>query len=300
MEDNLLNLFCLVDDFCNVFIPEWNKHLLWNDLKKRNKPSRLSPGEIMTIYIHFHQSHYRNFKNYYLNHVCKHLSSLFPNLVSYNHFVSLIKTVIVPLYFFLNTLTGEKTGIYFVDSTLLKACHIKREKQHKVFKGIAEKSRSTMGWFFGFKLHIVINDKGEIMAFKITKGNVDDRVPVPDMIKDLVGKLVGDKGYISSNLFVKLYRQGLQLITKIKKNMKNKFMLLEDKFLLRKRAVIETVNDQLKNISQIEHTRHRSVWNFLANILAGLIAYSLQPKKPSMKRYCRIYKSKLLLTNCSA
>ena len=297
MEDNLLNLFCLVDDFCEVFMPEWERHLLCSGLKKRNRPAQLSPGEIMTIYIHFHQSHYRNFKHYYIDHVCKHLTTLFPNLVSYNRFVSLIKTVIVPMYFFLNSLTGEKTGIYFVDSTLLKACHIKREKQHKVFKDIAEKSRSTMGWLFGFKLHIVINDKGEIMAFKITKGNVDDRTPVPDLVKDLVGKLVGDKGYISSNLFVKLYRQGLQLITKIKRNMKNKFMLLEDKFLLRKRAVIETVNDQLKNISQIEHTRHCSAWNFLANIFAGLIAYSLQPKKPSIKHYCKIYKSKLLLTH---
>jgi len=293
MEDNLLNLFCLVDDFCEVFMPQWERHLLWSGLKKRNRPTQLSPGEIMTIYIHFHQSHYRNFKNFYINHVCKHLTNLFPNLVSYSRFVSLIKTILVPLYFFLNCFTGEKTGIYFVDSTLLKACHIKREKQNRVFKGIAEKSKSTMGWFFGFKLHLVINDKGEIMAFKLTKGNVDDRKPVPDLVKNLIGKLIGDKGYISSNLFAKLYQQGLQLITKIKKNMKNKFMLLEDKFLLRKRAVIETVNDQLKNISQIEHSRHRSPWNFIANILAGLIAYSLQPKKPSIS----IYRPHALLIN---
>jgi hypothetical protein len=141
-----------------------------------------------------------------------------------------------------------------------------------------------MGWFFGFKLHIVINDKGEIMAFKITKGNVDDRDPVPAMTQGLVGKLIGDKGYISNNLFLELLDDGLQLITKIKKGMKNKLMPLIDKILLRKRAVIESVNDQLKNISQIEHTRHRSVWNFACNIIAGLCAYSLQPKKPSIRR----------------
>ncbi len=178
----------------------------------------------------------------------------------------------------------QKTGIYFVDSTLLKACHIKREKQNKVFAGIAKKSKSTMGWFFGFKLHIVINDKGELMAFKITKGNVDDREPVPALAKGLVGKLIGDKGYVSSNLFLELWNDGLQLITKIKKNMKNKLMPLIDKILLRKRAIVESVNDQLKNISQIEHTRHRSVWNFVCNVVAELCAYSLQQKKPSIRR----------------
>jgi len=194
-----------------------------------------------------------------------------------------MKSVLVPLCFFLQSFKGEKTGIYFVDSTLIKACHIKREKQHKVFKGLTEKSRSTMGWFFGFKLHLVINDKGEVMAFKLTAGNVDDRKPVLNLVKNLIGKLVGDKGYISQKLFEQLYQQGLQLITKIKKNMKNKLMSVANKLLLRKRAIIESVNDQLKNISQIEHTRHRSVWNFAVNILAGLCAYILQPKKPSIK-----------------
>lgn len=282
MEDTLIILFTLVDDFSKEFIPEWEKHLLTQGLIKRRRSCQLSPSEIMTIYIHFHQSHYRDFKNYYTGYVCQYLKHLFPGLVSYNRFVALIKTILVPLCFFLQSFTGEKTGIYFVDSTPIKVCHIKRERQHKVFKGLAEKSKSTIGWFFGFKLHLVINDKGELMAFKLTTGNTDDRKPVPNLVKNLIGKLVGDKGYISQSLFDKLYAKGLQLITRIKKNMKNKLMPLIDKILLRKRAIIETVNDQLKNISQIEHTRHRSVWNFTANILAALCAYVLQPKKPSI------------------
>ena len=283
MENTLTTLFVIVDDFCKEFMPEWEKRMLESNIKKRKRMGNLSPSEIMTICIHFHQSHYRTFKHYYNSHVCKHLQHLFPKLVSYERFVTLMKSVLVPLCFFLQSFKGERTGIYFVDSTLLKACHIKREKQHKVFKGLTEKSRSTMGWFFGFKLHLVINDKGEIMAFKLTAGNVDDRKPVPNLVKDLIGKLVGDKGYISQELFDRLYQQGLQLITKIKKNMKNKLMSVTDKLLLRKRAIIESVNDQLKNISQIEHTRHRSVWNFAVNILAGLCAYILQPKKPSIR-----------------
>jgi len=287
MEDNLTVLYCLVDDFCKEFIPSWKKTLIESDMKKRDRAGQLSESEIMTIYIHFHQSHYRDFKNYYINYVSRYLTHLFPRLVGYNRFVALIKSVLVPLCFFLQCFAGEKTGIYFIDSTPIKVCHIKREKQHHVFKGLAQKAKSTIGWFFGFKLHLVINDKGELMAFSITTANVDDRKPAVNLVKTLIGKLVGDKGYISKKLSATLLAQGLNLITKVKKNMKNCFMPLIDKLLLRKRAVIECVNDQLKNISQIEHTRHRSVWNFLANILAALIAYSLQPKKPSIRREVR-------------
>jgi len=281
----LVELFCLIDDFCRIFLPQWNAKMLENGQKKRIKAWKMSVSEIMTIIIAFHQSGYRSFKWYYLGHIKAHYSDYFPDLLSYPRFVAIMKSALVPLCAFVHSLTGEKPGIYFVDSTLLKACHIKREKQNKVFAGIAKKSKSTMGWFFGFKLHIVINDKGELMAFKITKGNVDDREPVHALVKGLVGKLVGDKGYISNNLFLELWNDGLQLITKIKKNMKNKLMPLVDKILLRKRAVIESVNDQLKNISQIEHTRHRSVWNFACNVVAGLCAYSLQPKKAFDKMY---------------
>jgi hypothetical protein len=284
MEDNLTVLYCLVDDFCKVFVPAWKKFMIESDMKKRDRSGEMSISEIMTIYIHFHQSHYRDFKNYYINHVSKYLVHLFPKLVSYHRFVALIKSVLVPLCFFLQCFSGEKTGIYFIDSTPLKVCNIKREKQHHVFKGLAQKAKSTIGWFYGFKLHLVINDKGEIMAFKVTTANVDDRRPVVNLVKTLVGKLIGDKGYISQKLFTELFQQGLTLITKIKKNMKNCLMPLIDKLLLRKRAIIECVNDQLKNISQIEHSRHRSIWNFLTNILAALIAYVLQPKKPSIRQ----------------
>ena len=257
--------------------------MIQSGTKKRNRSGQLSISEIMTIYIHFHQSHYRDFKSYYLCYVNKYLIDLFPKLINYHRFVAITKSILVPLCFFLQCFSGEKTGIYFIDSTPIEVCNIKREKQHCVFKKLAKKAKSTIGWFYGFKLHLVINDKGELMAFKVTAANTSDQEPVPNLVKNLIGKLVGDKGYISQKLFTNLFQQGLTLITKVKKNMKNRLMLLSDKILLRKRAIIECVNDQLKNISQIEHSRHRSIWNFLTNILAGLIAYSLQPKKPSIK-----------------
>ena len=139
-----------------------------------------------------------------------------------------------------------------------------------------------MGWFYGFKLHLVVNEYGEILGCQVTAGNVDDRKPVPKLVEGLVGKLFGDKGYISAKLFDALFRDGLQLITNLRSNMKNRLLTLEDKLKLRKRFIIETINDQLKNLSQIEHSRHRSVHNFAVNLIAGLLAYTFQPKKPSL------------------
>ena len=207
---------------------------------------------------------------------------LTPELVSYNRFVELMGSALLPLCCYLQTRKGNVTGISFVDSTPIVVCHNRRINSHKTFKKLAKRGKNSMGWFYGFKLHLIINEHGDLLAFKVTPGNVDDRAPVPSMVKGLSGKLFGDKGYISQELFDKLMEQDVQLITKIRKNMKNKLMPLVDKILLRKRALIETVNDQLKNISQIEHTRHRSIVNFMVNLIAGLIAYTWQPKKPSL------------------
>lgn len=165
----------------------------------------------------------------------------------------------------------------------MKVCHIKRASSNKVFKNLATKGKSTTGWFFGFKLHLIINERGEILSFQLTQGNKSDVSMVKSLTEGLWGKLFGDRGYISLSLFEELLEKNIQLITKIRNNMKNKLMDITDKFLLRKRAIIETVNDQLKNISQIEHTRHRSPANFLINLLSGLIAYCHQEKKPCLK-----------------
>jgi transposase len=196
--------------------------------------------------------------------------------------VELTPMVLPGLCFYLWSKLGPVTGISFVDATPIPVCHNRRIERHKVFKGLAERGKTSMGWFFGFKLHLVVNDQGEIVSFYLTPGNVDDRKPVPKLTKKLFGKLFADRGYISKALFKALYESDIQLITPIRKNMKNQFMPLMDKLLSRKRSIIETINDQLKNISQISHTRHRSVTNFLVNLISGLIAYSHQPKKPSL------------------
>jgi transposase len=281
--DSLLELFVSVDDFCQVFLPFWERKLLRDGNKKRRRAGQLSVSEIMTILIHFHQSHYRDFKSYYTDHVCQHLSREFPNLVSYERFVILIPSILGPLSAYLKSLYGRCHGISFIDSTALLVCDNHRIHNHKVFAGLAERGKGSRAWFYGFKLHLVINDRGELLACQITPGNVDDREPVATLSRRLFGKLIADRGYISQALFEQLLDTlGVQLITKLRKNMKNRLMPLMDKLLLRKRALIESVVDQLKNISQIEHSRHRSPINCFINIIAGLIAYCHQPKKPSL------------------
>lgn len=279
---SLLEMFCNVDDFCQRFEPKWEEYQLTNGLRKRRRRPQLCMSEIMTILIHFHQSQYRTFKDYYTKYVKVHLATEFPHLVSYGRFIELIPGMLVPLCIYLHHRKGTATGIAFIDSTALAVCHNKRINRHKVFSGLAARGKTSMGWFYGFKLHLIVNEYGELLSVYLTPGNVDDRKPVPQMTRVLAGKLFGDKGYIGQALFEQLFQQGLQLITPIRKNMTNKLMPLMDKLLLRKRSLIETINDQLKNISQIEHSRHRSPANFVAHLLAGLLAYTWQEKKPSI------------------
>lgn len=279
---SLLELFCSVDDFWQDFGPKWQQQRLAARAVRRIRRSGLCESEVMTILVHFHQSHYRDFKAYYSGYVMAHLRDEFPALVSYQRFVELTPRVLIPLAAYLQGRLGRCTGISFIDATSLAVCDNHRIARHRVFQGWAARGKTSMGWFYGFKLHVVVNDQGELLAVYLTPGNVDDRQPVPRLTQHLFGKLFGDKGYLSQPLFNLLFDQGLQLITALRKNMKNRLTLLQDKLWLRKRAIVETIHDQLKNISQIEHSRHRSPHNFLVNLLSGLIAYCLQPKKPSI------------------
>ncbi len=278
---SLLELFCDVDDFWLRFAPQWKASQLTTG-KLRERKGQLCPSEVMTILIHFHQSHYRTFKAYYTEHVQVHLTSEFPHLVSYTRFVALIPRMMIPMLAYLQSRYGACTGISFIDSTSLAVCHPKRISRHRVFAADAKRGKTSMGWFYGFKLHLAVNDRGELLACCLTPGNVDDRKPVPRMVKRLRGKLFGDRGYISTSLTELLFEQGLHLITRLRKNMKNRVMHLSDKLLLRKRSIIESIIDQLKNISQIEHSRHRSPANFVVHLIAGLLAYTHQVKKPGL------------------
>lgn len=281
--DKITEIYSIVDEFCKDFEKFTQPFLIGNKPKK--KPG-MSTSEVITIALLFHLSGFRTFKHFYLFYVQKHMTREFPHTVSYNRFVELMQGSLMTMTMFAKTCAlGSCTGISFVDSTPIRVCGNKRIKRNKVFENQATTGKSTMGWFHGFKLHIIINDRGEILSFCVTQANVDDREPLKNegFLQKIFGKLFGDKGYISDKLYQMLFVDGIQLITNIRNNMKNCLMTMSDKILLRKRSVIETVNDELKNICQIEHSRHRSVVNFMTNLVAGIIAYHFLPKKPSLK-----------------
>ena len=274
-------LFTFVDDFCEGFETWYKKQLINDGRTQRTRACRLTLSEILTILIAYHQSGMACFKYFYLN-LCQWNRNLFPGLVHYDRFVTLIKRAFPALLCLLKSIQGEITEYLFIDATPMAVCHGLREKRHKTFKGLAAKGKTSTGWFFGLKLHLIVNTKGEIVRLVITPGNVDDREPVPDMMKGIVAKLIGDKGYLSKKLFQQLFEQGSMVITKIKKNMKNCLMEIADKLMLMRRFFIETIFSSLKSLNILIHHRHRCVINAFSHLLAGFINYQLRDDKPSL------------------
>ena len=232
-EDKLIQIFCTIDDFCTEYSKSIQQHSLSREAKGKKVPEpSLSVSEIMTIEILYHLSGHKCFKYYYQNLVLSSLISYFPKLVSYNRFVELKSRVNLYLFAFINLcLLGTRTGVSYIDSTKLVVCHNLRIHSNKVFKGIAKRGKTSTGWCYGLKLHLIVNHLGEIIAFWLTPGNVADnnKEVVLKMCKGLYGKLFGDKGYISSKLFEELFGQGLELFTTLKKNMKNRLIRVEDR-----------------------------------------------------------------------
>jgi hypothetical protein len=279
----LTTIFYHVDNFCN----EIEKQMaIESEPNKGGRPCSMHHSEILTIHVFYQHSKIKTFKDYYRIYIKGIYRSAFTHVVSYNRFVELIEENAAYLALFAMALNGSGTGISFIDSTTISVCHNKRIHSHKVMKGLAQRSKSSMGWFYGFKLHFVINDQGDIIGFTITPGNVDDRDPkvIEKLTRELFGKLFGDRGYLSKQLFENLFERDLQLITKLKKNMPNILMLMEDKLLLKKRGIIESVGNLLKNFFNLEHTRHRSVKGFFCNIFSCLAAYAFHDNKPSLIR----------------
>lgn len=297
--DKIIEIFVKVDDFCKECEEQIAKHKLdAGNYKVRDRKASLADSEIITILIAFHSGHFTNLKHFYITHICTHYKDFFPGLVSYNRFVELQQRVAVPMMLFLKThCLGSSRGINFIDFTHIKVCHNRCIHNHKIFALTAQRGQCSIGWFYGFKLHLIINDKGEILSFYLTKGNIDDRNAklMTSMTEEIFGKLFGDKVYISKALADLLWGNGIQMITKPRKNMKDFNISQADKIMLRKRAIIECVYDELKNICKLQHTRHRSINNFLMNIMGALCAYHFFPKKPSLNIVFEEQDNQLLL-----
>lgn len=283
MKKDITELFYHVDEFVMGLQKESARYHLLCGNKKR-LPTRecgLSISEVMTILLLFQQSPCRNFKYFYKSYLTLYKSE-FPASPSYERFVVLMPRSFIFFSLLLYALLSSGKGIGYIDSTSLAVCHPKRIYRNKVFKGLAALGKTTKGWFFGFKLHLIVDEKGNLIRVKLTKGNTDDRAVVPSLTNELTGLLFGDKGYISQKLFLKLYHKGLKLVTGLKKTMNNKVMSLYEKILLRKRSLIETVFDYLKNKLMLEHSRHRSPMNMIIHIISTLITYQLKSTKPSI------------------
>ena len=281
---NILTLFCEIDDFFLAYEKWVSTQCLPETppLETRGRPRRLHPSEVMTILIAFHQSNYRTFKHFYLKHVCVYWRTAFPHLVSYSRFVQRKKEVLTLLEFYLARCLGECSGVSFVDSTRLRVCDNRRISSHRVFAGVAERSKTSMGWFYGFKLHLVINHTGDLLDVALTPGNIDDRKPLGTFAERLHGSLYADRGYISKDIREALRAQGVNLVYKVRKNMKPLDLSVSDEVLLKKRTLVESVIRELKTQIQVEHSRHRSVENFQVNVFSALIAYQLLEKKPAL------------------
>lgn len=228
----LVEVFCDVDDFSAVFIPEWEKTLLADGTRQRQRSGRMTMSEVMTIIIFFQMSHHRDFKNFYTGYLSRFYKSEFPNLLSYTRFLEVMPTALVPLCSYFASLKSEPTGIEFVDSTSIKVCHNLRIQRHKTLSGLACRGKGTMGWFYGFKLHLIVNHQGGIVAAKITPANVHDTKPVADMVFSPMDKLYADKGSIGKALSSDLLEKGITLVTNVRKNMKAKAISLWDRAML--------------------------------------------------------------------
>ena len=279
---DMVAIFYDMDEFCRSLLATNPLAFPTPSGSPRSRNSSFSLSEIMTILVWFPVSHDRTFKHFYPGSVLPGKRAEFPGWPSYTRFIELIPLTLLPLCAYVQTRQGQPTGLQFMDSLPIRVCHNRRLHSHKVFAGIDQRGQGSRGWFYGFQLHWVINDQGELLALTLTPGQVDDRRPVAKLVRPLWGKRFGDRGYMGQELFEPLWAPGLQLIPKRKRHRKNKLMPVLDKILLRKRALIECVNDQLKNVSQIEHTRHRSAAKGIVNMLAAGVAYTFQPKKPAL------------------
>ena len=282
MFDRLVEQFCEFDDFDQSLRAQHDATLLTNGtISRRHGPEGgLVDSEIMTIVVMYHSSRFQDFKTFYNNLIRGYFRAFFPGAPCYERFLTLTKRVWVLLTLYLVRRLGRKTGIYYIDSTALPVCHVKRQAKHRVFKGLASWGRTSVGWFFGFKLHLVFNNEREIVALKLTPGNTNDPVPVRQLTKDLLGKIFGDKGYVSKKLAQDLFKRGLRLITKAKKGMPAPTLSALDQALLDGRSIAETIIGHIKEFSCLRIPKHRSQPNAFTHLIAAILAYQIDPLSP--------------------
>ncbi len=281
LRDKITQIFYDFDEYLKInFANIDNSFSLTNPLK-------MSFSEIGAIAIAYHQSTHKCFKFYYQEEILGNLISFFPSAISYERFVSIQHRVLPFLVAFLKTTRlCSPTDANYIDASKLEICHLMRVASNKVFKGQAKYGRTIMGRFYGYKFHLIINHLGEIVNVIFSKGNVADnnKKMLREITEDFTGLLIGDKGYITT-IKDELLENGINLVTKPRKNMKPVKHTPQVEYYKKHRGLIETTNGLLKEKANIQHTRHRSTANFEINLWAAIIAYTYNEKLPSIKTY---------------
>jgi hypothetical protein len=276
----LVEIFIVCDDFCK----EFEHYSMSQGQQRPPKERQMSDSELMSILIFYHHSGFRCFKYYYQQVILKAMGSYWKKPYAYEAFVAQIPRVNFVLFAFLSAARlATTTEANYIDSTPLVVTHNRRKQSNRTFKHLARTGKTSTGWFFGFKLHAVINQKGQLVVFHITAANVADNNH--DLLEKLTGRLkgflYGDKGYLTG-LATQFKERGLELITHYRKKMGHRYLTLKQAYYLKHRGLIETVFDCLKNLCDLEHSRHRSPLNFCVNIWSALIAYTFFEQTPSI------------------
>src|SRR3954451_732129 len=272
MLDRIVEVFCEVDDFCQAFVPQWEASLLGPGGPAPREPG-LSPSEIITLLL-----------TVQVSNISRASITASPSrwLLSRHAVLRALRQLAEKRLRAAGVLSRQPPGDQDRDllHRLHRPCDNHRISRHKVFAGLAQRGKTSMGWFFGFKLHLVFNTDNEIVALKLTPGNVHDTTPVPALTRELTGKLFGDKGYLGQKLAQDLLRRGLTLFTRVRKNMKSLPLSLQDKALLKARNMAETIIGHIKEFSSLNLSKHRSVINAFVHIIAAITAYQITPFKP--------------------
>lgn len=270
----IISEFCITDDFTQTV--EIKKLVNVKRLRKH----KLAISEIIYIARKFYTSGYQTFKDFYTKFVTVFWRQWFPNLPSYNRFNELMRRYVPAIETqFLQWLMGKlrtESSVAIVDSSKLQICHMLRKKRAKksLLKRSARIGKNLAGFYFGFKLHFLMDMHGQPLNFRVTAANVDDRRALRTMLDGFRGTVVGDKGYLSAQLSKDLAKSGIRLLTRVKSNAKQILpCTAHDRYLLQSRSFIETVFSKLKLGFNLEHSRHRSISGFMTHIFLCISSY---------------------------
>ena len=275
--ETLYHIFDQIDNLLKTMSASLKRKLLSDLRPKGGRPSGLSLQAILAFGIFRFATGVKDVKHYHRKLLSSYSKEL-GRIPNYGNFNALMNQATPYVIFLLQWICychqSAGGGLYFMDSTPMKVCENKRIFDHKVCEDMAQRGKSSMGWFFGFKLHVVCDSLGRLVSLLITPGNTDDRKFALKLLKGLRGLCVADAGYVSKKLMQELYQQGLLLLTDVRNSMK-RLMSETQHGLLKLRQRIEGVFSCLKHRLKAEASIARSPLGYLSRCLYACLTFAL-------------------------